>query len=37
MKTLLQKIAQAYQHKADHEHRIRQAEIDRLLYSEVES
>jgi len=37
MKTLLQKIAHAYQHKADHEHRIRQAEIDRLLYSEVES
>jgi DNA-binding NtrC family response regulator len=36
MKNLLEKIAHAYQHKAEQEHRIRQAEIDRLLYSEVE-
>jgi len=36
MKTLLQKVAQAYKHKADHEHRIRQAEIDRLLHHEIE-
>ncbi len=36
MKTLLGKIAHAYQHKAEQEHRIRQAEIDRLLCSEVE-
>lgn len=36
IKTLLSKIAQAYQHKADHEHRIRQAEIDRLLYGQIE-
>jgi two-component system, OmpR family, response regulator CpxR len=36
MKNLLEKIAHAYQRKADQEHRIRQAEIDRLLYSEVE-
>jgi two-component system, OmpR family, response regulator CpxR len=35
MKSLLEKIAHAYQRKADQEHRIRQAEIDRLLYSEV--
>ena len=37
IKTLLQKIAHAYKHKAEHEHRIRQAEIDRLLHSEMES
>lgn len=37
MKTLLQKIAHAYKHKAEHEHRIRQAEIDRLLHNEMES
>jgi two-component system response regulator CpxR len=36
MKSLLEKIAHAYKHKAEQEHRIRQAEIDRLLYSEVE-
>jgi len=36
MKTLLHKIAHAYKHKADHEYRIRQAEIDRLLYDHVE-
>ena len=36
MKSLLEKIASAYQRKADHEHRIRQAEIDRLLYTQVE-
>jgi DNA-binding NtrC family response regulator len=36
IKSLLEKIAHAYQRKADQEHRIRQAEIDRLLYSEVE-
>ena len=33
MKSLLHHIAYAYRHKAEHEHRIRQAEIDRLLYS----
>ena len=37
IKTLLQKIAHAYKHKTEHEHRIRQAEIDRLLHSEMES
>ena len=37
MKTLLEKIAHAYKHKAEHENRIRQAEIDRLLYGQVES
>jgi two-component system, OmpR family, response regulator CpxR len=37
LKSLLQYIAYAYKHKAEHEHRIRQAEIDRLLYSEVGS
>ena len=36
MKTLLEKIAHAYKHKAEHEHRIRQAEIERLLYGQVE-
>lgn len=35
MKSLLQNIAYAYKHKAEQEHRIRQAEIDRLLYSDV--
>jgi len=37
MKSLLQYIAYAYKHKAEQEHRIRQAEIDRLLYSEIGS
>jgi two-component system, OmpR family, response regulator CpxR len=37
MKTLLQKIAHAYKHKADHEHRIRQAEIERLMHDQIES
>lgn len=37
MKELLYQIAHAFKHKAEHEHRIRQAEIDRLLHSEVES
>jgi two-component system, OmpR family, response regulator CpxR len=36
MKSLLQKIAHAYKHKTEHEHRIRQAEIDRLLHHEME-
>jgi two-component system, OmpR family, response regulator CpxR len=36
MKSLLQNIASAYKHKAEQEHRIRQAEIERLLYSEGE-
>lgn len=37
MRNLLHYIAHAYKHKAEQEHRIRQAEIDRLLYSEMES
>jgi len=37
MKSMIEKIANAYQHKAEQEHRIRQAEIDRLLYSGVEN
>jgi DNA-binding NtrC family response regulator len=37
MKNLLEKIAHAFQRKADQEHRIRQAEIDRLLYSQTET
>jgi len=36
MKSLIEKIALAYHRRAEQEHRIRQAEIDRLLYSEVE-
>jgi DNA-binding NtrC family response regulator len=36
IKSLLEKIAHAYQRKADQEHRIRQADIDRLLHSEAE-
>jgi DNA-binding NtrC family response regulator len=35
IRSLLQCIAYAYKHKAEQEHRIRQAEIDRLLYSEA--
>jgi DNA-binding NtrC family response regulator len=37
IKTLLQKIAHAYKHKSEHEHRIRQAEIERLLRDQIES
>jgi two-component system response regulator CpxR len=37
MQNLLQKIAHAYKHKAEHEHRIRQAEIDRLLHGKAEN
>lgn len=37
MKSLLHNIANAYRHKAEQEHRIRQAEVERLLYIEGES
>ena len=37
MQSLLQKIAHAYKHKVEHEHRIRQAEIERLLHDKAEN
>ncbi len=36
MQNLLQKIAHAFKHKAEHEQRIRQAEVDRLLHDKAE-
>jgi len=37
MQNLLQKVAHAYKHKVEHENRIRQAEIDRLLHGKAEN